>query len=161
MSYSASHLTEIPVDLADELFTQYDIAFLNEGVVVAENRSPIQILSIGDADSIIFPSTQQAPTVKEGKIHISKGVYLIGLSDPFHEYTLEHADFSIEHVANGTYVVDTTGNEPRIYSLTAFLRVSILEGEKVRTKVDVFPSEHFVFDPGLGENYDGIDVFRV
>lgn len=161
MLYSASQVVEVPVNTYDELFVQHESAFLNDGDISVKNRSQTQLLSIWYADLIVFPSIYLPPKVKDWVISLDTGIYLFGLSDPFHEYVIRHKNFSIDHVANGIYIVDTTSTDPRIYSLTAYLRVTILNGDKARTTVDVFPSEHFVFDPSLGDNYDGIDVFRV
>jgi hypothetical protein len=161
LSYSTAQVTESPTNISDELFIQHDAAYLDNWDIVLKDQTKNKILSIGDADLIVFPSSFPAPKLTEGKIEITRGIYLIGISDPFHEYSIHHAQFSVEHVANGTYVIDTTWSESRIYSLTAFLRVSLLHWTKVRTTVDVFPSEHFVYDPSLGDNYDWIDVFRV
>jgi hypothetical protein len=85
---------------------------------------------------------------------------LVNAFDAYREYAVKHADFTISHLSNGAYFLDTR-NDIRIYSLSALLRVELLSKEEVMTTLEIFPSEFFGYDPDLAPKLVKSDVFRV
>lgn len=165
ISLGQKAVPQIP-DVIDEQIFPKDVAYrLAEGRLVEnEETSQVQANRLGEGDLALYSPDSEAPRITMSKdvqeIAIGKGLYLISTFDAYREYELKHVDFSISHLSNGVYFVDTRDGI-RFYSMSALLRVQLLSNGQPSTQVEVFPSEYLVYDPNMAEKMIQADVFRV
>lgn len=66
----------------------------------------------------------------------------------------------MDHLSNGVYFVDTR-SDIRVFSMSALLRMQLHIHGVPSTKIEIFPSEYFIYDTALGDKLEQVDVFRV
>lgn len=155
-----------PPDTIDEQIFPRDVAYvLADGKLTEKNeQSRIRASRLGEGDLVFFSADSEAPKIARVKdteeISVGKGLYLISTFDAYQNYSVKHDEFTISQVSNGVYFIDTRDGI-RLYSMSALIRVQLLNAGKASTQIEVFPSEYLVYDPAMAEKLIQADVFRV
>ncbi len=153
--------------ISEQIFPKSETYAISSGILTPISESAETLgLPLREGDIILYAKLSDAPKVRDRsgiqEISLGKGIYILGLSDVFHEYRVVSDSFSIQHLSNGVYFVDTRSEEFRLFSLTALLRVTLGSIGKPVTDLNIFPSGILSYNPAeLNDNLNRADAFRV
>ncbi len=125
----------------------------------------IKAEALGMMDLVLYDRNSPDPIITQNTtkttVQIGKGLYLFSTNDLFQTYEITSDTFSIKHAAKGVFFVDSRADEIRIYSLSALLDVDLLTDKTPVTKVSVFPSMLFIYNPAYNTDLANVDAFRI
>lgn len=140
----------------------------------SENKHDFYYHRFSPIDGIYYRSSEQNPLKIQSSppipllgskkiITLWKGVFVCDFENTLVNYEVRFKTATVQPIGRGIFLIDTTRNEPVIFSFNSFLQVGLVwKWETTKTtEFTLFPSLLFRYNPDNTINLKNADILRI